>query len=190
MFISDLGGSGVVPFHFLVSGTCELYKAWRISLTTHQTHRFTDGDSSEKSPVKQSRIHSPPALLGPSLRGLGLEHWARRLKAVQRTGLVGSVTSYSSSQGARTGIMSVKTWVPSPAPWHTWGGEVWHHLWMPQCDLVLSPLSRFLRLTGSDTRMVFQQQNLKYIYICFNNELISTHANFSHPYSDFFPLFL
>lgn len=56
MFISDLGGSGVVPFHFLVSGTCELYEAWRISLATHHTHRFTDGDSSENLQLNRAEL--------------------------------------------------------------------------------------------------------------------------------------
>lgn len=87
-----------------------------------------------------------------------------------RTRLVGSGTSYTSSQGAKA--MSQLTLVPSPATWHIWGhcsaGEVWHNLWMPQQDLVLSLLSRFLRLTMSDTRVAFHQQNLK--YTCFSNK--------------------
>lgn len=61
MFISDSGGSGVVPFHFLVSGTCELYKASRILL--YHTHRFPDGEKEtlfRKPWFEQSRIHSSP----------------------------------------------------------------------------------------------------------------------------------
>lgn len=107
----------------------------------------------------------------------------------QRSQLVGSGTSYIGSQGA--GAISQLTSVPSPATWHTWGhcwaGEVWYNLWAPQHGLVLSPLFRFPRLTMSDTRMKFQQQNLK--YTCFSNEMISTHADFSSLYSDFSTFF-
>lgn len=129
---------------------------------------------SENLQFEQSRIHSSQCPSRTISSGFSPESWAGLLKAMQRTRLGSSETSYTNSQGARA--MSQLTFVPSPATWHTWShcsaGEVWHNLWMPQWDLTLSPLSRFLRLTVSDTKMEFQPQNLK--YVCFSNELIST----------------
>lgn len=160
--------------------------------TTHYPHQFTDGERdslSENSWFEQSRIHSslcPPRTFSYGLR---LEPWAGQPRATQRTGPVGSGISYTSSQGAST--MLRLTIVPSPATWHTLdhcsAREVWHNLWMPQWDLVPSPLSRFLRLTVSDIRMEFQEQNLK--YTCFSNELISTLNMLTFPIHTLISLF-
>lgn len=142
--------------------------------TTHHPHRFTDGerDSSENSRFEQSRIHSslcPPRNFSSGLRP---EPWAGQLRAMPSTRPVGQGTSYTSSREARA--TSHLTWIPSPAGQHTpdhfLAREVWHNLWMPQWDLVPSPVPRFL--TVSDIRMEFQEQNLK--YTCFSNELVLT----------------
>lgn len=101
---------------FLEPASCIRFRESRS--TAHHTHRFTDGERDffqKNSGLNQAEFITLHALPGSSLMGLD-ESLTGRLKAMQRTKLVGSGTHY---QGARA--MSVLTFVPSPATWHIGG---------------------------------------------------------------------